>query len=375
MLRFNWVCFAFAAFCAVAAAKEIKERRESDAKFVGSISCKSSSCHGGAGEKRSQYITWSQRDFHAKAFAILLDARSARIAEAIGIAEAQSSARCTVCHSPFGSVEQTRLAPTAHADESVSCESCHGAADPWLRGHTRTDWTYAMRVTAGMRDLKKLYVRANTCVACHQNIDNDLLKAGHPVLVFELDSQSMNEPKHWRDDDSWSGARAWLTGQAAALREAAWRSRTETDPAVDMQETSVALAWLLEKVTRSEPALPMIAQPNSSDLEPVQKEADDLARRAASWNPNRDSIMSILRRLAESGSEFGTKQISTETLFYRAKRLWLALDRLTNVLKTNGAAQIGVDKELNSLREDVRLRENFDAARFAQHLRGFRSKL
>jgi len=375
VLRFNWVCFAFAAFCAVAAAKEIKERRESDAKFVGSISCKSSSCHGGAGEKRSQYITWSQRDFHAKAFAILLDARSARIAEAIGIADAQSSARCTVCHSPFGSVEQTRLAPTAHADEGVSCENCHGAADPWLRGHTRTDWTYAMRVTAGMRDLKNLYVRANTCVACHQNIDNDLLKAGHPALVFELDSQSINEPKHWRDDDSWSGVRAWLTGQATALREAAWHSRTDTDPAVDMQETSVALAWLLEKVTLSEPTLPKIAQPNSSDLEPIQKQADDLAHRATIWNPTSNSIASILRTLAESDSEFVTKRISAETLFYRAKRLCLALDRLTNVLKINGAVRMSVDAELNSLREDVRLRENFDAARFAQHLRGFRSKL
>ncbi len=320
-------------------------------------------------------MTWSQKDFHAKAFAILLDARSARIAEAIGMAEAQSSARCTICHSPLGSVEQTRLAPAAHPDEGVSCESCHGAAEPWLRGHTRTDWTYAMRVTAGMRDLKNLYVRANTCVACHQNIDNDLLKAGHPALVFELDSQSVNEPKHWRDDDSWSGARAWLTGQAAALREASWRSRIDTDPAVDMQETSIALAWLLEKVTLAETALPKIAQPNSSDLEPVQKQADDLAHRAASWNPNRESIMSILRALAGSDSEFGTKRISAETLFYRATRLCLALDRLTNVLKTNGAAQIDIDKELNSLREDVRLRENFDAARFAEHLRGFRRKL
>ena len=36
--------------------------------FVGSIGCKSSSCHGGAGPKRSQYITWSQKDFHTKAF-------------------------------------------------------------------------------------------------------------------------------------------------------------------------------------------------------------------------------------------------------------------------------------------------------------------
>jgi Cytochrome c554 and c-prime len=376
VLRFNWSCFALVAFCAAASAKEIKESREGAAKFVGSVGCRSSSCHGGAGEKRSQYITWSQKDFHAKAFAILLDARSARIADAAGIAQAQSSARCTVCHSPFQSVAQTRLAPTTYPDEGVSCESCHGAAEPWLRGHTRTDWTYPMRVTAGMRDLKNFYVRANTCVACHQNIDNDLLRAGHPALVFELDSQSVNEPKHWRNDDSWSAVRAWLTGQAVALREAAWRSRTDRDPAVDMRETSAALAWLLAKATLPDPMLPKISEPQSSDLEPLQIQADDLARRAATWHPAVDSTMAILRALAASDAEFvATKRISAETLFYRAKRLCLALDRLTNALKENGATRISGDKKLNSLREDVRLRENFDAPRFAGHLRAFRAAL
>jgi len=374
--RFIIFLASFFALSAALFAKDVKQTREEGALFIGAVGCKSSSCHGGAGEKRSQYITWSRQDFHTRAFAILLDARSARIAETVGIGEAQSNARCTVCHSPFQSVGPMRLVPTAHADEGVSCESCHGAAEPWRRGHTRTDWTYAMRVTAGMRDLKSLYVRANTCVACHQNIDNDLLTAGHPALVFELDSQSVNEPKHWRNDEPWSGARAWLTGQAVALREAAWRSRTDTDPAIDMQETSVALAWLLAKATSADPMLPKISEAQSSDLEPLQKQADDLARRAAAWNSNADSTMAILRALAESDAELvATKRISAETLFYRAKRLCLALDRLTNALKENGATQISVDKELKSLREDVRLRDNFDAPRFSEHLRAFRAAL
>lgn len=41
-----------------------------------------------------------------------------------------------------------------------------------------------------MRDLRNLYARANACVACHQNVDPEILKAGHPELVFELDRQS-----------------------------------------------------------------------------------------------------------------------------------------------------------------------------------------
>ncbi len=171
-------------------AKEPRQIRESGGAFVGSIGCKSSSCHGGAGPKRSQYITWSQKDFHTKAYAVLLNARSERMAEGLGIAAAQSSARCTSCHSPFQSVAPSRLARTAHPDEGVSCESCHGAAGGWLRGHTRTDWTYNTRVAAGMRDLRNLYVRANACVACHQNLapgafegrsSRSVFRAGRPI--------------------------------------------------------------------------------------------------------------------------------------------------------------------------------------------------
>jgi hypothetical protein len=42
-------------------------------QFVGVAGCKSSSCHGGAGEKRNQYLTWQQKDFHARSYAILTD--------------------------------------------------------------------------------------------------------------------------------------------------------------------------------------------------------------------------------------------------------------------------------------------------------------
>jgi Cytochrome c554 and c-prime len=374
--RFIIFLASFFALSAALFAKEMKQTPEPSALFVGAVGCKSSSCHGGAGEKRSQYITWSRQDFHTRAFAILLDARSVRIAETVGTGEAQSSARCTVCHSPFQSFAPMRLASNARADDGVSCESCHGAAGSWLRGHTRSDWNYAMRVTAGMRDLRSLYVRANTCVACHQNIDNDLLKAGHPTLVFELDSQSINEPKHWRDDNPWIGPRAWLTGQAVALREAAWRARTDSDPAADMQETSIALAWLLAKATAVEPDLPKIFDSASSDLEPVQTQADDLARRAPSWNPNIGSIMAILRALVATDSEFVvTKETSVQTLWYRARRVVLALDRLSAALKQNRGEPIRIDSELNLLREDVRLHENFATARFAEHLRGFRAAL
>ena len=191
------IALAVPPFTSVAQEVEIAQREAG--KFVGAAGCKSSSCHGGAGEKRSQYLTWSQKDLHTRGYAILTTARSARMAETLRLPAAQESSRCTVCHSPFQSVEGALLAPTAHPDEGVSCESCHSAAGSWLRGHTRKDWNYAMRVTAGMRDLRSFYVRANTCVACHQNLDpdimkaRDLIRAGHPELTFELDRQSVDE--------------------------------------------------------------------------------------------------------------------------------------------------------------------------------------
>jgi hypothetical protein len=365
---------------AVSRAKEPRQINETAGSFVGSLGCKSSSCHGGAGPKRSQYFTWSQKDFHTKAFTILLDARSQRIAEGLGAGPAASSARCTVCHAPLQSVAPNRLSPEAHPDEGVSCENCHGAASGWLRGHTRKDWTYNTRVGAGMRDLRSLYVRANACAACHQYLEPALLKAGHPDLFFELDSQSVAEPKHWKDDsDSWSGLREWLTGQAVALREMSWglASVPQND------EWSIArwngLAWLCATATSaaaiSSPIIPPPNTPAASDFTNMQTQADALAQRAAVSNWSESTARNLLTALASSENEFSTKGASVPILGQRAKRLVLAIDRLANALNQNRGFKLKIEPELNQLFEDVRTLDSFDAPAFATHLRAFRTAL
>jgi len=348
-------------------------------QFVGVAGCKSSSCHGGAGEKRNQYLTWLQKDFHARSYAILTNARSARIAETLGLPVAQESNRCTVCHSPFQSVAATRLAPTAHPDEGVSCESCHGAAESWLHGHTRKDWNYAMRVTAGMRDLKSFYVRANTCVACHQNLDSDIVKAGHPELTFELDGQSVAEPKHWRDDDPSSGLRAWLGGQAVALREMSWALSKNEAPDAEATAKWKGLAWLLAKATAQQTDLPRIDQPTGATSPAVfssaQEQADLLARRAAESRLSNDFAQQLLRELAATDSEFViSKETSHDLLFRRAQRLVLALGRLSNAVSSEppGTAK---NPALTQLFDDVRSRADFQALRFVEHLRSFRTTI
>jgi Cytochrome c554 and c-prime len=356
-------------------AGEVEVATSKGGQFVGVVGCKSSSCHGGAGEKRNQYLTWSQQDFHARSYAILTNARSARIAEALGLPAAQGSTRCTVCHSPFQSVAPARLMPTAHPDEGVSCESCHSAAEPWLRGHTRKDWNYAMRVTAGMRDLRSFYVRANTCVACHQNLDVNIIKAGHPELTFELDGQSVAEPKHWRDDDPSSSLRAWLVGQAVALREMSWDLSKGETPDAEAVARWKGLAWLLAKATAQQTSLPIISTlsetTSPASFRATQEQSDLLARRAAEHQFSNDFAQQLLRALAATDSEFVTSnETSRDVLFRRAQRLVLALDRLSNAIgqRTTAAAK---NPALNQLFEDIRSRTDFQAPRFVEHLRGF----
>ena len=378
-LRAVTICFLGLAVAPDLRAKEPRQIQESGGTFVGSLGCKSSSCHGGAGPKRSQYFTWSQKDFHTKAYAVLVDSRSQRIAEGLGIPAAQTSARCTVCHSPLQSVAMTRLAPNAHPDEGVSCETCHGAAGGWLRGHTRKDWTYSTRVGAGMRDLRSLYVRATACAACHQNLEPQILKAGHPDLFFELDSQSVAEPKHWKDDDSWSGLREWLTGQAVALREMSWALASE--PKSD--DWSIArwngLAWLCATATNaaaiSSPVSQPSTSPNGSDFANMQTQADALARRAAVSNWSEVSAQNLLTALAALDAEFSAKSAAAPVLGQRAKRLVLALDRLTNALKENRGFRLKIEPELNQLFQDVKTLDSFDATAFASHLRAFHAAL
>jgi len=360
-------------------ATEVKVTPIKGGQFVGAAGCKSSSCHGGAGEKHNQYLTWLQQDFHTRSYAILTDARSARIAETLALSGARESSRCTVCHSPFQSVAPARLMPTAHPDEGVSCESCHGAAEPWLRGHTRKDWNYAMRVTAGMRDLKSFYVRANTCVACHQNLDSDILRAGHPELTFELDGQSVAEPKHWRDDDPSSGLRAWLVGQAVALREMSWALSKNETPDAEATARWKGLAWLLAKATANQSNLPVIDQPSETTSRALfasaQEQADVLARRAAESQLSDEFARQLLHALAATDSEFvASKETPPDALFRRAQRLVLALDRLSAAANSQ-APGTAKNPALTQLFEDVRSHADFQAPRFAEHLRSFRATI
>jgi hypothetical protein len=105
-----------------------------------------------------------------------------------------------------------------------------------------------MLAKAGMKDLRSLTTRARVCLDCHlgsgqKSVDHELIAAGHPHLVFELDNYTEAMPRHWASfrqrknktgGDEAEGLRAWAIGQAvsfhAGLLQLAWRARSSEWP-------------------------------------------------------------------------------------------------------------------------------------------------
>ena len=346
-------------------------------KFLGAQSCSASSCHGGAGEKSDQYTIWYTHDFHhARPYATLETARSERIADVLKIGNATQSARCTVCHAPFQTVPSERLGHDAQITEGISCESCHGPAENWIRSHTRRDYTHADRVATGMRDLKDLYVRANTCVACHQNIDPEIRAAGHPELIFELDGQSVTMPRHWAKVGDKPAFQIWEEGQWVALREMSWQS-SQTNCSAQEQDRCAGLLWVMQTSmlsdnVRTVPAL------TSTNAQHIHHDCDEIAREISTADlPDSLSLSltrQILGKLTATASEFQKKDISQSLQARRAERLVLALDRLTLSLPDAGANSV-VNQSLNKLFADAQSLPDFDPKKFAEDLNTFHSSV
>lgn len=345
---------------------------EAPARFTGSPSCATSMCHGGAGELRHQTTMWQKQDIHSRTYNTLVNARSAQIAAALKIPDATTSSRCTTCHAPFHDVPKSAfLAEITKPTEGVSCESCHGPAEKWIRSHTRPDFSHRDRVLAGLRNLKHLYVRANSCVACHQTLEPALLAAGHPELLFELDGQAVSQPKHWREKGDWHGPKAWLVGQAVALREMSAQLAKEKTPGEKLTGTWSASLWLLQKLDGLDSVLPAL-KPAAAAAQ-AHPAADTLARRAAEMEWSHELTRQALQRLAMTHSEFADAKIARLQQARRAERLVLALDRLTAPLDKALLAKLEPDmKELFALAQSL---PDFASDRFARSLESFAKKL
>jgi len=227
-----------------------------------------------------------------------------------------------------------------------------------------------------MRDLQNLYVRANTCVACHQTVAQPLLQAGHPELIFEMDGQCAAEPKHWRETAAWNRAQSWLAGQAVALREMSWQLAIEKQPDARLIARWRALLWLVQKMDGLDPALPGLGKISTADnLEnflATKLAADALARTAANLTWNDGLSRKTLMRLAGTGGDFSSDADAGELPARRAERLVLALDRL---LLTQKQPPPAAEHNLNQLFKLAQSVPDFDPAAFAATLNQFADSL
>lgn len=198
--------------------------------WIGTASCASAACHGAdgpQGTKSCEYSTWKESDPHSRAYDVLYSERSLRMARLLWpddkTPEPWKKSECLACHTSFESARE--LADPAKSPESASsslsygvgCESCHGPARDWIGAHTTDEWRAlrpAEKEQLGFRDLTQPLARAETCVRCHtgspnQEVNHDLIAAGHPRLFFNLVGFSESPPT--MGEKSYRGKWHWLS--------------------------------------------------------------------------------------------------------------------------------------------------------------------
>ena len=197
--------------------------------YTGPGSCAAAACHGAVRQPpnsrilQTEYTTWMAQDRHARAAEVLSTSVSVRMAKILGIGTAASAPKCLACHSLEPAAGQKSHSFT---NEGVSCEACHGPASGWLGPHTTRGWTHARSVALGMYDTKDLIKRTEKCLTCHLGttekfVDHEMIAAGHPDLVFDLEAFSAAMPRHWRattESDPYAPVRSFAVGQLVNLR-------------------------------------------------------------------------------------------------------------------------------------------------------------
>lgn len=206
-------------------------------KHLGVGSCSGSTCHGSTIARQSnveqnEYLVWSDDeipDKHASAYEVLLDDRSRRIAENLGLKSAETAKICLDCHADFVPPEQR--GEKFSLAEGVGCESCHGGGARYLEVHDEPDATHEHNVELGMYPTDDPRARARLCLSCHFGNDDKyvthrIMGAGHPRLTFELDTFTADQPAHFFVDDDyarrkrvWTGVQTWAIGQTLAARQ------------------------------------------------------------------------------------------------------------------------------------------------------------
>jgi hypothetical protein len=201
---------------------------------IGVTSCAGSTCHGATTPwenstvLQNEYVTWSQKDEHSKAYATLLNEDSKRIAANLGLPNAHEADLCLDCHAD--NTPKDKRGRFFQISDGVACESCHGGAQRYLGIHISGAANHQDNLNAGMYPTEDPVKRAELCLSCHFGDDKKfvthrIMGAGHPRMSFELDTFTAIQPAHFEIDNDYrkrkavaNGVRTWAIGQAIALK-------------------------------------------------------------------------------------------------------------------------------------------------------------
>ena len=205
-------------------------------RTLGTVNCANSLCHGSitrwkdSNILQNEYVTWSRVDKHARAYNILLNARSQRIVKNLGLKEPAHEAKiCLDCHAD--NIAPAQRGERFKLSDGVTCEACHGPAERWIKPHVAPEATHAQNLANGLYPTAETIPRARLCLSCHfgnadKFVTHRIMGAGHPRMSFELETFSMIEPAHYRIDKNYEerkqvfdGVKVWAVGQALAVAE------------------------------------------------------------------------------------------------------------------------------------------------------------
>ncbi|MCY7387568.1 MAG: cytochrome c family protein, partial [Burkholderiales bacterium] len=213
---------------------------QSPHQTLGTVTCASSLCHGSvklwkdSTVLQNEYLTWSRTDKHARAYNVLLNERSQRIAKNLGLKQPAHEAKiCLDCHAHV--IPEARRGERFKITDGITCEACHGPAEKWVKTHVEPDNAPAAQheknIENGMYSTSDAVSRAKLCMSCHYGnkdklVTHRIMGAGHPRMSFELDTFTEIAPKHFVVDKDyserkkvWDGAKTWAIGQALAVSE------------------------------------------------------------------------------------------------------------------------------------------------------------
>lgn len=207
---------------------------------MGVASCGAATCHGrqvqgGPDIRYDELKIWqdssSVTGAHSRAWQVLRGDRAREIGRRLGLPNPERAEACLGCHAEQPAPGQAKT--LLHIEDGVGCEACHGGSGGWLSTHYAVGATHADNVARGMTALEDPKVRAAICLDCHYGgagkgkfVTHQMMSAGHPRLVFELDLFS-DLQRHYDIDADYAarkhvagGAKTWAVGQAVALERA-----------------------------------------------------------------------------------------------------------------------------------------------------------